>query len=214
MKTLFQYSIGNLLVACVLVALVLTVVVQHARQLAAEAQFKSEIAQLRNRLHAAELALPELPVDDPKRVYILAEPAYAYGRWTWRAYVPPGNRYTLHIDVGTADHEGKITSASGYGQIGGLMGTGITTIMVEQFDSNVSPLLGVSVGKANSVCRLTPEVDRCFATRPDYEEERLGVSGVVEVQPGERIDLVRRWYPQPGPDDVGPVGFSVWLEPQ
>jgi hypothetical protein len=214
MRRRFRYSIGNLLAACVLVALVLAVVVQHARHLTAVARFKSEIAHLRDRLCAAELALPELPVDDPKRVYILAEPAYAYGRWTWQAYVPPGSRYTLHIDVGTANDEGEITSARGYGQIGGLRGNGMTTIIVEQFDMKVSPLLGVSVGKCNSVCRLTPEIHRCFAARPNYKEERLGLSGVVEVQPGDRIDLLRRWYPLPGPDNVGPVGFSVWLEPQ
>ena len=199
MKSRFRYSIGNLLVTFVVVALVLTVVVQHGRHLVELARYDREIDQLRTRLHAAELALPGLPVGDPEKAYILAKPAHAYGRWIWRVYLPSRRLYALHIDVGTADDEGKITPARGHAQHMGLRADGVTTIIVEQFDKEGNPLIGASVGKADTVCRLTPEVDRCMADRPYYQEEQLGGWGVVELEADERIDLLRRWYPPAGP---------------
>ena len=213
MKNRFQFSIGKLLAACVFISLALTIVVQHTRHLKAEIRLEREMALLRERLYVAELAATQLPVDDPTHAYLLAEPAYAYGRWKWRVYLPHGSRYAVHIHVGAADDDGRITSSSGHDQSFGVRGNGLTTFLVEQFDSNRSPLIGVSVGKFSAVCRLTPEVDRCFATRLSHREEQLGDSGVVDVQPNESIELLRRWYPVPGPDHVSPVGVQIRLEP-
>ena len=162
---------------------------------------------LEEKLFAAQLALHELPVTDPEWVYVLAEPPTAYGRWTWRVYLPPGVLYALHIDVGTADDEGKITPARGHSQHMGLRGSGETTILVEHFDKADAPLIGASIGKFDTVCRLTPEVDRCMADRPHYQEEQLGGRGVVELEAGERIDLLRRWYPPAGPRGCRPGWF-------
>ncbi len=217
MKALLRFSMREMLMVAALVALLLTVVVLNWQLHSADARHRAELARLNNQLNAVYLLVGKLPVEDPDRAYVLAAPAYSYGRWVWRVYLPEGRRYVVHIDVGTmSENDGVpiITAARGYGQHFGLAGHGETVIVAQQFHQDNQSLLGVTVGNQETCCRLTPEVARSLATRAPYEEEQLGDTAPVDFAAGERIELVKRWYP---PADAAapdaPVGFSIWLKP-
>ena len=207
--------------AAALVALLLTAVVENWRFHRAEARHRAEIARLNSELNGVYLLVGKLPVDDPDRAYVLAAPAYSYGRWVWRVYLPEGRRYAVHIDVGTVsetDGAAVITAASGHAQHFGLEGHGETVIVAEQYRQGNQPLLGVTVGNQDTCCRLTPEVAGRLGSRQPCEEEQLGTGAPVDFAADERIDLLRRRYPRYDgdspklpPDEA--VGFSIWLEP-
>ncbi len=221
MRNLFRFSMREMLMAAALVALLLTAIVQNWRFHLAEARQQAELARVDNELNGLYLLIGKLPVDDPDRAYVLAAPAYSYGRWVWRVYLPEGRRYAVHIDVGSVseqDGTAVITAASGHAQHFGLRGWGETVIVAEQYRQGNQSLLGVTVGNQHTCCRLTPEVAGRLAMREPYEEERLGTAAPVDFATDERIDLLRRWYPPyegdaPKLPPEESVGFSIWLEP-
>ena len=221
MRKRFRFSLRSLLMATLVTALSMALVVQHWQHHAMEMRRKREIVSLRDQLNATQQMLEELPVDNPRRAYALAMPSFAYARWTWRVYLPPNSRYGLRVDVGHVVEEGatrRVSAAQGHSQQMGLQGRGEMVVIVERFITNNRQLLGVSVGRQQVNCRLTPDVQHCMAERAPYQEEQLGSAGAEEIVADDRIDLLMRWYtqdnaPTTNRSNRGPPGFSVWLEP-
>lgn len=222
MSSPLRFSIRNLLSWVVILALSLTVVVQHLRHRQLALRYNSELSSLHRQLQAAHQALDKLPIKDPQRASVLAMPSFTYARWVWRVYLPPGSRYVLRVNVGPANENAEgvsVSAVSGHTQHMGYQGRGETTVIVEQVGWNKRPLLGVSLGGHQETnCPLTPDVARCLSQRREYQERQLGSTGAEDFATNERLDLLQRWYPSgaPTPQDpeaTKPVGFSVWLEP-
>ena len=193
-----RFSIRSLLLLVALVALGLTVIIQHWQHRDEQLCLRAELRELRDKLYAAEQTLEKLPAGNPNEAAVLATPSFAYGRWAWRVYLPPGHRYALRIAVGTAvekDNTRIITPAKGHSQQMGLRGDGETTVIVKRILADQKfPILGVAIGKQEVPCRLTQEVDRCMAGRSDYQEEQTGTAGAEHFAPDETIPLLLRWY--------------------
>lgn len=217
-----RFSIRNLLLWVLILALGLTVVVQFWQHREETLRHEREVRDLHRQLQAAHQALNKLPVEDPQRAYVLAMPSFTYARWVWRVYLPPGSRYALRMAVGSAVDQAEgvsISSVDGESQQMGYQGQGETTVIVERIPWGKHSVLGVSLGGHQEVsCLLTPEVARCLSQRLQYRERQLGTSGTEDFATNERIDLLQRWYPKGSPNEQDskagkPVGFSVWLEP-
>lgn len=219
----FHYSTRNLLALVAVASLSLTVLVQFVQQRQAAQRYEMELSRLRKQLHETQQLLESLPVDDPQRPHVLATPSYAPGRWSWRAFLPPGQRYAVMVRNGPVGQEQGVWHVQANGaetQQIGVEGKGEMTIIVQHIPWGSHPLLGVSINEHEITCQLHPEVDRCMADRCPYQEQQSGSSGVEVSSAGERVDLLLRRYPSKyspdldsGPLANKPVGIEVWLEP-
>jgi hypothetical protein len=78
-------------------------------------QVSRQNRELRRRIETMRVLAHELVVEDPEQYALLKQPAEWHGENIWRAYLPPGKSYTMHLatrDLGSNDFPFPAASAN------------------------------------------------------------------------------------------------------